>query len=252
MRLKLAIALITVYLVWGSTYLAIAVANRSLPPLLMLSVRFLIAGALLYGWSRLARRRRGRASRQAPVARGRRSSARCCSSSTRAASPGPSSASRRAPRRSSSRASRSSSPCSIARSSASSSASAPPRASPRGSSASGCSSARARTIDLLGAVVILVASFAWAAGSVYARVAPLPRKPDRSRPRCRCSPPASCSESPASPWARARASTSRRDLLRVARRGRVPDRLRLARRVHRVRLAAARTPRRRCSRPTPT
>jgi len=32
-------------------------------------------------------------------------------------------------------------------------------------------------IDLLGAVVILVASFAWAAGSVYARVAPLPRKP---------------------------------------------------------------------------
>ena len=49
--MKLAVALITVYLVWGSTYLAIAVANRSLPPLLMLSVRFLIAGALLYGWS---------------------------------------------------------------------------------------------------------------------------------------------------------------------------------------------------------
>jgi drug/metabolite transporter (DMT)-like permease len=32
-------------------------------------------------------------------------------------------------------------------------------------------------IDMLGAAVILVASFAWAAGSVYARVAPLPRKP---------------------------------------------------------------------------
>ena len=32
-------------------------------------------------------------------------------------------------------------------------------------------------IDLLGAVVILVASFACAAGSVYARVAPLPSKP---------------------------------------------------------------------------
>jgi len=49
--MKLAAALVTVYLVWGSTYLAIAVANRSLPPLLMLSARFLIAGALLYGWS---------------------------------------------------------------------------------------------------------------------------------------------------------------------------------------------------------
>jgi drug/metabolite transporter (DMT)-like permease len=49
--MKLAAALVTVYLVWGSTYLAIAVANRTLPPLLMLSVRFLIAGALLYGWS---------------------------------------------------------------------------------------------------------------------------------------------------------------------------------------------------------
>jgi drug/metabolite transporter (DMT)-like permease len=49
--MKLAVALVTVYLVWGSTYLAIAVANRTLPPLLMLSVRFLIAGALLYGWS---------------------------------------------------------------------------------------------------------------------------------------------------------------------------------------------------------
>ena len=49
--MKLAAALVTVYLVWGSTYLAIEVANRTLPPLLMLSVRFLIAGALLYGWT---------------------------------------------------------------------------------------------------------------------------------------------------------------------------------------------------------
>ncbi|HVA29969.1 MAG TPA: EamA family transporter [Gaiellaceae bacterium] len=49
--MRLAVALVTVYLVWGSTYLAIAVANRTLPPFLMLSVRFLIAGALLYGWT---------------------------------------------------------------------------------------------------------------------------------------------------------------------------------------------------------
>ena len=51
MRTKLVIALITVYVVWGSTYLAIAVADRTLPPLLMLAARFGLAGALLYGWS---------------------------------------------------------------------------------------------------------------------------------------------------------------------------------------------------------
>jgi drug/metabolite transporter (DMT)-like permease len=51
MRTKIAIALAIVYVVWGSTYLAIAVADRTLPPLLMLAVRFGLAGALLYGWS---------------------------------------------------------------------------------------------------------------------------------------------------------------------------------------------------------
>lgn len=51
MRTKLAIALATVYVVWGSTYLAIAVADRTLPPLLMLAVRFGLAGAILFGWS---------------------------------------------------------------------------------------------------------------------------------------------------------------------------------------------------------
>jgi len=51
MHTKLAIALVTLYVVWGSTYLAIAVADRTLPPLLMLAVRFGVAGALLYGWS---------------------------------------------------------------------------------------------------------------------------------------------------------------------------------------------------------
>jgi drug/metabolite transporter (DMT)-like permease len=41
-------ALTVVYLVWGSTYLAIRVAIRTLPPLLMASIRFLIAGGALY------------------------------------------------------------------------------------------------------------------------------------------------------------------------------------------------------------
>jgi drug/metabolite transporter (DMT)-like permease len=44
-------ALAAVYLIWGSTYLGIAVALRSLPPLLTLSLRFLVAGGLLYAWS---------------------------------------------------------------------------------------------------------------------------------------------------------------------------------------------------------
>ncbi|HVS84063.1 MAG TPA: EamA family transporter [Gaiellaceae bacterium] len=64
MKLKLAAALGVVYVVWGSTYLAIAVADRSLPPLLMLAVRFGLAGALLWAWSwwrgDLARQRPGR------------------------------------------------------------------------------------------------------------------------------------------------------------------------------------------------
>jgi drug/metabolite transporter (DMT)-like permease len=44
-------ALGTVYLVWGSTYLAIMVAIDSLPPLLMSSARFLVAGAILFLWA---------------------------------------------------------------------------------------------------------------------------------------------------------------------------------------------------------
>jgi len=50
-RTKIAIALGIVYVVWGSTYLAIAVADRTLPPLLMLALRFGLAGGLMYGWS---------------------------------------------------------------------------------------------------------------------------------------------------------------------------------------------------------
>lgn len=50
--MKLAGALLIVYVVWGSTFLAIAVADRTLPPFLMLSVRFLLAGGVLYAWAR--------------------------------------------------------------------------------------------------------------------------------------------------------------------------------------------------------
>jgi len=46
-------ALLAVYTIWGSTYLAIRYALDTLPPLLMAGVRFLIAGGLMYGFARL-------------------------------------------------------------------------------------------------------------------------------------------------------------------------------------------------------
>ncbi|HPN80412.1 EamA family transporter, partial [Dokdonella sp.] len=47
-RLLVPLALIAVYLVWGSTYLAIRIALESWPPFLLGAVRFLIAGSALY------------------------------------------------------------------------------------------------------------------------------------------------------------------------------------------------------------
>ena len=44
------LALATIYLVWGSTYLAIRVMVEDIPPLLGAGLRFLIAGAILYAW----------------------------------------------------------------------------------------------------------------------------------------------------------------------------------------------------------
>src|SRR5215469_17974789 len=50
-------ALLVVWLVWGSTYLAIRVADRSIPPFEMAAVRYLTAGAVLYPFAWLASRR---------------------------------------------------------------------------------------------------------------------------------------------------------------------------------------------------
>lgn len=52
-RAKVVAAFAAVYLIWGSTYLAIAIAIQTAPPFLMAGLRFVIAGALLYGWMRL-------------------------------------------------------------------------------------------------------------------------------------------------------------------------------------------------------
>jgi drug/metabolite transporter (DMT)-like permease len=47
-RTLLAFAI--VYLVWGSTYLAIRIGVREVPPFLLASMRFLVAGLVLCGW----------------------------------------------------------------------------------------------------------------------------------------------------------------------------------------------------------
>lgn len=48
----LVAAFAAVYVVWGSTYLAIKFAIETLPPFLMAGARFLIAGFILYVWAR--------------------------------------------------------------------------------------------------------------------------------------------------------------------------------------------------------
>ncbi|WP_437924290.1 drug/metabolite exporter YedA [Sorangium sp. So ce291] len=47
------LSLAALYLIWGSTYLAVSVALETLPPFLLAGVRFVTAGALLYGVLRL-------------------------------------------------------------------------------------------------------------------------------------------------------------------------------------------------------
>lgn len=53
-RWKVVLAFLAVYIVWGSTYLAIRYAIDTLPPFLMAGVRFLVAGSVLFAWARLS------------------------------------------------------------------------------------------------------------------------------------------------------------------------------------------------------
>src|SRR5262245_15508832 len=48
--LPVAFALVTVYVVWGATYLAIRIALEGFPPLALAATRFTIAGGVLYLW----------------------------------------------------------------------------------------------------------------------------------------------------------------------------------------------------------
>ena len=52
-KAKLLAAFAAIYIIWGSTYLAIKYAIESIPPFMVGASRFLIAGALLYAWARL-------------------------------------------------------------------------------------------------------------------------------------------------------------------------------------------------------
>ena len=47
------LAMLVLYIVWGSTYLGIRIALQSYPPFLLASVRFALAGSLLLGYLRL-------------------------------------------------------------------------------------------------------------------------------------------------------------------------------------------------------
>lgn len=52
-RLKLVAAYFAIYVIWGSTYLAIRFSIETLPPLWTGGIRFLLAGMLLYGMTLL-------------------------------------------------------------------------------------------------------------------------------------------------------------------------------------------------------
>ena len=51
-RWKIVLAFLAVYLCWGMTYLAMRIAVRDIPPHLMSGARFLVAGLVLYLWTR--------------------------------------------------------------------------------------------------------------------------------------------------------------------------------------------------------
>jgi drug/metabolite transporter (DMT)-like permease len=54
MKSKIWLALVALYIVWGSTYLGIKVAIETIPPFLHAGIRFLISGLILVIWQRSA------------------------------------------------------------------------------------------------------------------------------------------------------------------------------------------------------
>ncbi len=62
-RWKTLLAFAIIYFVWGSTFLAIRIGVSEVPPLILASMRFSVAGVVLYGWM-LARGERSPTARQ--------------------------------------------------------------------------------------------------------------------------------------------------------------------------------------------
>ena len=54
MKTRIWLALLAIYIAWGSTYLAIRFAVGSIPPFFMAGTRFLVAGLIVFTWRRLA------------------------------------------------------------------------------------------------------------------------------------------------------------------------------------------------------
>jgi drug/metabolite transporter (DMT)-like permease len=54
MKTKIWIALLALYIVWGSTYLAIRFAVETIPPFMSAGMRFLVSGTILLIWRRAA------------------------------------------------------------------------------------------------------------------------------------------------------------------------------------------------------
>jgi drug/metabolite transporter (DMT)-like permease len=173
--MRLAGALSIVYLVWGSTYLGMAVADRTIPALLMLSVRFLVAGALLCAWAA----RRGEFAVR-PGRREWRAAGIVGSALLVLDTGGVAWAVQRVP----------SGTAALLVATVPLFMALIDRACfgvrlPLGAAAGigtgligvAILAGPSGQVDLAGAAVLLLASFAWAAGSAYARVAPLPRGP---------------------------------------------------------------------------
>ena len=53
LRLPLVTAFLIIYVVWGSTFLAIRVAVETVPPLLAAGIRFFLAGGVLLAYTKL-------------------------------------------------------------------------------------------------------------------------------------------------------------------------------------------------------
>lgn len=54
MKTRIWLALLALYFVWGSTYLAIRFTVETIPPFLSAGIRFLVSGAILLVWQRAA------------------------------------------------------------------------------------------------------------------------------------------------------------------------------------------------------